>query len=434
MLSLNPKTLSPPPFNPRSFLIPKKPSISSPSLYVNSTTCCQPNQITERGILFYTGDTFFRHESATGRDLGVLSAALYKQSKGQLRVLDAMCGCGIRSLRYLVESKADFVLANDANESHRRVILDNLAQVERLEGEKKRWVVTHCEANRILTDCYLQRDYFDYIDLDSFGSHSSFFLRAAFSSLKLDGLVYVTSTDGYSSGGHRPFHSLSAFGAYVRPMPYANELGLRILIGGAVREASVLGYRVTPLFSYYSYHGPVFRVLLRMNRGKLPEKRDYGFICYCNRCGNSQAVSWDELGQIRCPCNNSTKDAASLVVSGPLWTGPLHSGAYIMEMLNLAEQWGWVGKAAGTGLEKLLKRMLEESDPRLPFGYIKLDEVPPMVFPPKTFALILELPDVRRGMQQVDHTLPTMRSRQTVQWQDASGLPRKYTGAKNYKL
>ncbi|MBA0746282.1 hypothetical protein Gogos_008816 [Gossypium gossypioides] len=375
MLSLYPKTLSPSPFNLTSSLIPKKPSISSPSLYVNSTTCCQPNQITERGILFDTGDTFFRHESATGRDLGVLSAALYKQSKGQLRVLDAMCGCGIRSLRYLVESKADFVLANDANESHRRVILDNLAQVERLEGEKKRWVVTHCEANRILTDCYLQRDYFDYIDLDSFGSDSSFFLRAAFSSLKLDGLVYVTSTDGYSSGGHRPFHSLSAFGAYVRPMPYANELGLRILIGGAVREASVLGYRVTPLFSYYSYHGPVFRVLLRMNRGKLPEKRDYGFICYCNRCGNSQAVSWDELGQIRCPCNNSTKDAASLVVSGPLWTGPLHSGAYIMEMLNLAEQWGWVGKDAGTGLEKLLKRMLEESDPRLPFGYIKLDEV-----------------------------------------------------------
>ncbi|KAE8728538.1 hypothetical protein F3Y22_tig00004258pilonHSYRG00060 [Hibiscus syriacus] len=67
--------------------------------------------------------------------------------------------------------------------------------------------------------------------------------------------------------------SLEAFGAYVCPMLYANELGLRILIGGAVREASVLGYSVTPLFSYYSCHGPVFRVLLQMNRGKLPEKR-----------------------------------------------------------------------------------------------------------------------------------------------------------------
>ncbi|XVF81945.1 hypothetical protein PTKIN_Ptkin16aG0003000 [Pterospermum kingtungense] len=373
-LNLNPKTLSPSPFIRKIFANPKKPSISHQFSCFKPPIHCKSDKITERGILFDTGDTFFRHESATGRDLGVLSAALYKQSKGQLRVLDAMCGCGIRSLRYLIESKADFVLANDANEGHRRVILENLAQVERFQGENKRWVLTHCEANRVLTDCYLHRDYFDYIDIDSFGSDSSFFLRAAMCSLKLDGLVYVTSTDGYSSGGHRPFHSLAAYGAYVRPMPYANELGLRILIGGAVREASVLGYRVTPLFSYYSYHGPVFRVLLQINRGKLPDNRDYGFICYCRYCGHSQAVSWGELGQIRCPCSEKN-DAPSLVVSGPLWTGPLHSADYIREMLNLAEQWGWVGNDAGTDLEKLLKRMLEESDPRLPFGYIKLDEV-----------------------------------------------------------
>lgn len=44
-------------------------------------------------------------------------------------------------------------------------------------------------------------------------------------------------------------------------------------------------------------------------------------------------------------------------------------------MLNLAEQRGWVGNGTGTDLEKLLKRMIDESDPRLPVGYIKLDEV-----------------------------------------------------------
>lgn len=44
-------------------------------------------------------------------------------------------------------------------------------------------------------------------------------------------------------------------------------------------------------------------------------------------------------------------------------------------MLNLAEQRGWVGNGTGTNLEKLLKRMIDESDPRLPVGYIKLDEV-----------------------------------------------------------
>lgn len=69
------------------------------------------------------------------------------------------------------------------------------------------------------------------------------------------------------------FSSLASYGAFIRPMPYSNEIGLRMTIGGAVREASAQGYHVTPLFSYYSYHGPVFRVMLRVNRGTLPENK-----------------------------------------------------------------------------------------------------------------------------------------------------------------
>ncbi|KAL5569620.1 hypothetical protein UlMin_026195 [Ulmus minor] len=331
---------------------------------------CQSEFQSERGLEFETGDSFFRHESATGRDLGVLAASLYKKSKGKLRILDALCGCGIRSLRYLVEAEADFVLANDANDEYRGVISRNLLKAPRGSGDEQRWMLTHSDANRVMTECYLQRDFFDLIDVDSFGSDSSF-LRSAMNALRLDGLLYVTSTDGYSSGGHRPYHSLAAYGAFVRPMPYSNEIGLRMLIGGAVREASVMGYRVTPLFSYYSYHGPVFRVMLRMNRGKLPYNRHYGFISYCHRCGNSQSFSWDELGQISCPCGNSK----SIIVSGPLWTGPLHDSIYLTEMLNLAEEWGWAGGDTETALEKLLKQMVDESDPQLQFGYIKLDEV-----------------------------------------------------------
>ncbi|KAJ0100955.1 hypothetical protein Patl1_06730 [Pistacia atlantica] len=327
----------------------------------------------ERGLHFETEDTFFRHESATGRDLGVLSAKLYKQSKGQLRVLDAMCGCGVRSLRYLAEAEADFVMANDANDNNRRVIVGNLRSIERVSGEEKRWVVTHSDANRVLSECYLKKEFFDLIDVDSFGSDSSF-LRNVFNAIKFNGLLYLTSTDGYSSGGHRPDCSLAAYGAYIRPMPYSNEIGLRMLIGGAVREASAQGYYVTPLFSYYSYHGPVFRVMFRVNRGSLPDSRHYGFVSYCTKCGNSQTYSWEELGQICCPCSNNI-GSRSLVVSGPLWTGPLHKASYITDMLNLAEHWGWVGNGTGTDLEKLFRRMIDESDPRLPVGYIKLDEM-----------------------------------------------------------
>lgn len=327
---------------------------------------------TERGVEFITGEAFFRQESATGRDLGVLAASLHKKENGRLRVLDALCGCGIRSLRYLAEAEADFVAANDGNDMYGSTIVENLSRVSR--EEEGRWVVTHLEANRVMMDYYLQKSFFDFIDVDSFGSDSSF-LRSAICTLKLGGLLYVTSTDGFSSGGHRPHHSLAAYGAYVRPMPYSNEIGLRMLIGGVAREAALLGYHITPLFSYYAFHGPVFRVLLRLNRGKIHDSRHYGYIGYCHQCGNSHEFSWDQLGQISCSCT-TPKVSKSLVVSGPLWTGPLHDAAYLMDMLNLAKQWGWIiGCDGKDSLEKLIKLMVDESDPKLSFGYIKLDEM-----------------------------------------------------------
>nr|XP_043634246.1 tRNA (guanine(26)-N(2))-dimethyltransferase [Erigeron canadensis] len=364
-------SLYPPPtlsiFSPKILI---KPNFQPLSLRPLAAVSSNSNHETERGFDFQTGDTFFRHESATGRDLGVLAAALHKRSNGQLRVLDAMCGCGIRSLRYLAESKADFVLANDANEECNGVIVSNLSSVS--SESEGRWKVSHSVANRVLAEKYIERDFYDFIDVDSFGSDSSFF-RFAFDTVKLGGLLYITSTDGFSSGGHRPNHSLAAYGAYIRPLPYSNEIGLRMVIGGAMREASVLGYHVSPLFSYYSYHGPVFRVLLRLNRGKPPHGMQYRFICYCESCGHSQAISWEKLGQITCPCGSDVPD--SLVVSGPLWTGPLHCASYLTEMLTLAGEWGWLGDGTKNDLDKLLRRMIDESDPSLLFGYIQLDEI-----------------------------------------------------------
>lgn len=265
------------------------------------------------------------------------------------------------------------MMANDGNDEYNNLIVSNLSQVPVGSGDETRWKVTHSEANRVMTECYLQRDYFDVIDVDSFGSDSTF-LRSALCTLKLGGLLYVTCTDGFSSGGHRPYHCLAAYGAYVRSVPFCNEIGLRMLIGGAVREASVLGYHVTPLFSYYSFHGPVFRVMLRFGRGKLRNNSEYGFIGYCRHCGHSQVISWDDLGSINCPCN-ATNVSGSLVIIGPLWTGPLHNGTYISEMLNLAQHWGWTNSNKVCELEKLLRRMIDESNPLLPPGYTDLDEV-----------------------------------------------------------
>ncbi len=103
------------------------------------------------------------------------------------------------------------MLANDGNDEYRRIISENLCRSRVPRGfgdDERRWAVTHFDANRLMTECYLQRDLFDLIDVDSFGSDSSF-LRSAMNALKLDGLLYITSTDGYTSGGHRPSQSVS---------------------------------------------------------------------------------------------------------------------------------------------------------------------------------------------------------------------------------
>jgi tRNA (guanine26-N2/guanine27-N2)-dimethyltransferase len=72
------------------------------------------------------------------------------------------------------------------------------------KGISKCWRITSEDVNRVLLYCYMEKDYYDLIDIDSFGS-DSIFLGSALDSVLHGGLVYVTSTDGFSAGGHRPY-------------------------------------------------------------------------------------------------------------------------------------------------------------------------------------------------------------------------------------
>jgi len=47
--------------------------------------------------------------------------------------------------------------------------------------------------------------------------------------------------------------------------------------------------------------------------------------------------------------------------------GPLHDAAYLMDMLNLGKEWGWIGCNGKDNFKKLITVMVDESDPNLPF-------------------------------------------------------------------
>lgn len=289
----------------------------------------------EGAAKFCVGDAFFRRSSQMGRDLGVLAAIAYKNTQGHLRILDAMTGCGVRPLRYALEANADFVWANEGNWDLRPRLHANLSAS--LPADRYR--LTHQDANAVFFDCHQRKDFYDLIDIDSFGSPMPT-LTTSLWAVKLGGLLYLTSTDGRATSGRAPDKSLQTYGAYARAHPAVHEQGLRLLIGLAVQQAAARGLNAQPVFSWF--HGEVNRVMVRITRpakGAPSETSQwqtdrYGFLRYCHSCGQFQAVNWKKLGRVvSCPCGSDV----ALIVSGPMWLGPLHSDADLTQMLKLAQ-------------------------------------------------------------------------------------------------
>ncbi len=293
---------------------------------------------------FCQGGAFYRPASRTTRDLGVLAAALYRQETGHLSALDAMAATGVRSLRYLAEAGADRVLCNDANPELAPLLAANLAG-EIAAGRAR---VSCLDANRLFFECYCRQDFFDLIDVDSFGSPLPY-LTTVFWALRVGGLVYLTSTDGRTAAGREPTKCAIDYGAIARAHPSAHEQGLRLLVGSALQQAARQGFGLEPIFAYFS--GQTYRVLVRLRAGVNLTLQNYGWLGYCHTCGNYQSILGKQLNRARCP-----HDGNSLAVSGPLWLGNLHNRAYLQKMGDLARRWQWLQQA------RLLEIMAAEAD------------------------------------------------------------------------
>ncbi|MEO0408839.1 MAG: tRNA (guanine-N1)-methyltransferase [Cyanobacteria bacterium P01_A01_bin.135] len=311
--------------------------------------------VTEGAARFRTEGTFYRATSALSRDLGVLAALDYRQRQGELSVLDAMSGCGVRSLRYWLESGADEIWANDSNPEVGPTLRHNLREAI----AKGNCRITHRDANEVFFDCYQQRRYYDLVDVDAFGAPGSW-LGSSLWATKIGGLLYLTHTDGSSSCGRYPIKSLAAFGAYARHHPAKHEQALRLMIGRAVQEAANKQLGVTPLLSLR--WGSVYRTLLRLEPSCTLSEANYGFLGYCHACGNYQTVSWRHLGHGTCSCADHP-----LCLSGPLWLGPLHQPSALARWQQQASQWGWDAVA------KLLQVMVAEAN--LPPYFLRLQDI-----------------------------------------------------------
>lgn len=278
---------------------------------------------------FKVDNAFYNPQSKFVRDLGVLAATIHKQEFGSVRVLDALGGCGIRSLRYLKEAKADYVWLNEGNQDNSSVIQDNLAS----EINRGCCHVTHQDAHRVFFSCYDRRDYYDLVDVDCFGSAVPY-LNTMVYATKIGGLMYLTSTDGRTLTGHPPEKSIQTYGAISRSHPAKHEQALRLLIGITQQQAARQGLGIEPVFSLFT--GKTYRLMMRLVSKPCITKNNYGFLGYCHNCGNYQAISWRKLNKVGCDCNSP-----NVTVSGAMWLGNLHDSKSLNRYINLAQQWQW---------------------------------------------------------------------------------------------
>jgi tRNA (guanine26-N2/guanine27-N2)-dimethyltransferase len=286
---------------------------------------------------FQVGKAFYNPESKLVRDLGVLAATIYQQDHGSLRVLDALSGCGVRSLRYWLESHANYLWINEGNPELNSLLQQNL-EIAMLPVRAKpiasqAYQITHQDAHRVFFDCYSRRDYYDLVDVDCFGTAVPY-LSTMLWATKIGGLIYLTSTDGKTLTGHLPENSIQAYGAIARSHPAAHEQALRLLIGSTQQQAAAKGLGIEPIFSLFT--GQTYRLMMRLVAKPHLTDKNYGFLAYCHSCGNYRTVTWRKLGKISCACNHP-----ALTVSGAMWLGKLHHRQQLERFKILAQQLEW---------------------------------------------------------------------------------------------
>jgi tRNA (guanine26-N2/guanine27-N2)-dimethyltransferase len=285
--------------------------------------------IYEGKAIFQVGEAFYNPQSKIVRDLGVLAALVYKKQHGQLRILEAMAGSGIRSLRYYLESNADFLWVNEGNYQINSLLTGNLQTTIPPEC----YQITHWDAHRVFFDCFNRRDYYDLVDVDCFGTAAPY-LSTMLWATKLDGLMYLTSTDGRTLVGRTPNKSLQAYAAYPRSHPAVQEQALRLVIGSVVQQAGTKSLGVEPIFAVFT--GQTYRIMFRLLRSANLTSENYGFLGYCHDCGNYQTLDWRNLGKAVCH-----HDRLALTVSGAMWLGELHNSEYLLKMKAIAESLQW---------------------------------------------------------------------------------------------
>ncbi|NJF25972.1 tRNA (guanine(10)-N(2))-dimethyltransferase [Thermococcus sp. Bubb.Bath] len=273
----------------------------------------------------YDSPVFYNPLMRLNRDISVFAVKTLAPRK----VLDAFSATGVRGIRYALETPVEEVWLNDLSEEAFGLILQNIelnfgvrpvveGDSAEVSVDRRRILVRRSDANALMSAMFR---YFDFVDLDPFGSPAPF-LDSALRTVRRKGILGITATDtGVLCGAYRNACRRKYLAEPLRG-ELCHEVGLRILIGTVVRYAAKYDMGIKVLLAYYRDH--YFRVFLKVVNGARKADESLSTLGYL----------WqDESGKFEYSMGllPTTPGAA-----GPLWLGPLEDDAFVQSLHELS--------------------------------------------------------------------------------------------------
>ena len=272
------------------------------------------------------------------------------QSSHKLTFSDTLSGVGATGLRLANESNyVQKIYFNDANVNVSELLQKSI-NYNNLDSSTE---VSINEANKFLSNFTNRDTRFDFIDLDPFGSPIQY-IDSAVRSLKINGVISLTATDGAVLCGVYPKVCLRKYGSISLNTEYFNETALRILLFSLASISSHYELGIKPLFCHTDKH--YIQAYVQITDSISDTEGKIGFLGHCSTCQN-RVIS--ELPILSCNlCSSDNK------IAGPIWTGNIFDKSF----LNIA-----INNTDDSNLLKLYENALFESS--LPPLYYVTDNI-----------------------------------------------------------
>src|SRR3989344_5713014 len=217
-------------------------------------------------------EVFYNPVMKSNRNISIL--LLNSVENENMNIASPLAGSGIRELRFLKELKPGKIrnlFVNDIKEHFPNVIADNLKLSKITKDLKSKLVVHTDDANLFLLNqvkhCIGDEfcGYFDYIEIDPFGSPNPF-LAAAVARITRNGIIAVTATDTAALTG--TYHKVTRRKYWARNVRnyMMHEIGLRILIRKVQLQGLQFDKALIPILAYHKDH--YFRIYFKSVKSK----------------------------------------------------------------------------------------------------------------------------------------------------------------------